>query len=103
MKAGPPLLILQVEVVLIHTHQLAREAGATVPPLRPGLLPALEAAGFLLRDANKDHALDGVETSSILGTDVVLALLAFERHQRDSVVFSKGLHGLNEAIVQRVG
>src|SRR5579864_9097026 len=42
----------------------------------------------------------GVRLSAIGGGDVVLALVAFERHLRDVMLLGKGLHRLNEPIMQ---
>jgi len=42
----------------------------------------------------------GVRLSAIGGDDVVLALVAFERHQRDVVLSGEGLHRLHEPIMQ---
>jgi hypothetical protein len=48
-----------------------------------------------------NHTVVCVEPGTVLGGDVVLALVALEGEQGDLLLRSKGLDGVHEAIVQR--
>src|SRR5215467_12697259 len=99
MKPGPPLLVLQVEVVVIDVHPLAREGEAGAAQW-PGFLLALEAVGFFLGDTDEYDALVGFEISAIGDSDVIVRLVAFECHERNVLLRDEGVYGRNEPIVQ---
>src|SRR5437879_4288629 len=94
-----PLAILQIEVVLIDVHRLARE-GETHSRL-PCLLVAFEAGGLLLSDADEDDTVFIREAGVLLGGDGVFLLAAAEVDDRNIVQLGEGVDRVSEAFEQR--
>src|SRR5262249_13407367 len=57
---------------------------------------------LLLRHADDDDPFLPGEAPPVLGHDVILPLLRFERDQRDAVTLGEALDGANEPIMQRL-
>src|SRR3989442_6255467 len=95
----PPLGILDVEVVVVDGHGLARKLEVD-SAARTEALTGLERRGFLLRDPDEDDPLGALEAGTVAGCDVVLALTALEMDDRNSAVVGERLDRPEEAVVQ---
>jgi hypothetical protein len=99
-EGGPPVLVLQVEVVMVDEGWLAREIEANAA-LWPAALLCLERPHFLLGYADEHDAFVVIELRAVLGGDVILALTALELHDRDVVAIGEVIDGSDERVVHR--
>jgi hypothetical protein len=97
-KGGPPIAVLDVEVVMIDGHRLPREVkdGCVAPAWA---FVRFERSHLLLGDANDDHTFSGRESVAIFGHQSVLTLPAFKRHDRSAVTLGECVDGGGEVIV----
>src|SRR5262249_26206018 len=79
-------------------HRLAREREADAGLGRVAM--GLEAAGLLLSNADKDHALMSFESTVVPSGDIVFARLAWEVNYGQRVLLGEGLDGVDEALQQ---
>jgi hypothetical protein len=96
-----PVAIVNIEVVLIDPHGLARELEADLHA-RPGLLMGFEGPHFFLSDVKHDDALAGGEVSAVRRGDRVFVLTGLKVHDRNRLACDKLLDGRHEAIVHRL-
>ena len=92
-----PLLVLDVEVVVIHGHRLARKIKRD---RRAKSRMRLGGSHLLLRHAEHNDALTGGEPRAVRGDDVVFALAAFEMYDRHVVGRHEPIDRGDEPIVQ---
>jgi hypothetical protein len=97
-ERGAPRAIVDVEVVVINGDGLARKiehrrVAAALPLVR------FEGAHLFLRDANHDDTFAGGEACAVRRHKGVLAVDAFERHERHVTIGSKRPDGGHKAVV----
>src|SRR5712691_3534562 len=98
-EGGPPLEVLDVEVVVLHEDRLAREVeeGHMISTTLAGL----ERPRPLLRHTDQDDAFATLETHAMSVGDVVLPLATLKMDQGNPIAPCQGFDGLDEAVVER--
>src|SRR6266568_721317 len=98
-EGGPPLRVLDIEVVVLHENRLAREVEER--HMIPAALAGPERPRPLLRHHDQDDAFATLETHAMSVGDVVLPLATLKMDQGNPIAPCQGFDGLGEAVVER--
>jgi len=95
-----PVQILDIEVVMVDGHRLAREVEGDAAP-RQAALVGFECSHLLLGHSNEDDALVAREGGPMRGGEGIFVLARFEHDERHGVIRGERLDRGDKAIVHR--